>query len=36
MTDMAHVVPEAYELVGDGLISEDDFRDFVCANAVRF
>ncbi|HKA55906.1 MAG TPA: amidohydrolase family protein [Candidatus Binatia bacterium] len=34
--NMAHVVPEAYELVEDGLISEDDFRDFVFANPVRF
>ena len=30
------VVPEAYELVEHGLISEDDFRDFMFANAVRF
>lgn len=34
--NMAHVVPEAYELVEDGLMNEDDFRDFVFANAVRF
>jgi predicted TIM-barrel fold metal-dependent hydrolase len=34
--DMTEVVPEAYELVEHGLISEDDFRDFVFANAVRF
>ena len=34
--NMADVVPEAYELVEDGLISEDDFRDFVFANPVRF
>jgi len=34
--DMTHVVPEAHELVDDGLISEDDFRDFVFANPVRF
>jgi len=34
--NMTHVVPEAYELVEDELISEDDFRDFVFANAVRF
>ncbi len=33
---MADVVLEAYELVDDGLISEDDFRDFVFANPVRF
>ena len=34
--NMADVVPEAYELVEDGLISEGDFRDFVFANPVRF
>jgi predicted TIM-barrel fold metal-dependent hydrolase len=34
--NMADVVPEAYELVEDGLMSEDDFRNFVFANAVRF
>jgi predicted TIM-barrel fold metal-dependent hydrolase len=34
--DMTEVVPEAYELVEHGLISGDDFRDFVFANAVRF
>jgi predicted TIM-barrel fold metal-dependent hydrolase len=34
--DMAGVVPEAYELVEDGLITEDDFREFVLANPVRF
>jgi len=34
--DMAAVVPEAYELVEDGLIDERDFRDFMFANAVRF
>ena len=33
--DMAAVVPEAYELVEDGLITADDFRDFTFANAVR-
>jgi hypothetical protein len=26
---------EAYELVEDGVISEDDFRDFTFANAVH-
>ncbi len=36
VADMAHVVPEAYELVAEGLISEDDFRDFTFANPVRF
>lgn len=34
--DMAGVLPEAYELVEDELISSDDFRDFTFANAVRF
>ena len=34
--DMAEVVPEAYELVEHGLLSDDDFRDFMFANAVRF
>ncbi len=36
VADMARVVPAAYELVADGLISEDDFRDFTFANPVRF
>ena len=34
--DMTEVVPEAYELVEHELITEDDFRDFMFANAVRF
>jgi len=34
--DMTDVVPEAYELVEHGLLDEDDFRDFMFANAVRF
>jgi predicted TIM-barrel fold metal-dependent hydrolase len=34
--DMAEVVPEAYELVEHELITADDFRDFMFANAVRF
>jgi predicted TIM-barrel fold metal-dependent hydrolase len=33
--DMLNPLPEAYELVEDGLITEADFRDFVFANAVR-
>ena len=33
--DMRLVVEEAYELVEDELITTDDFRDFVFANAVR-
>ena len=32
--DMTAVVPEAYELVDKGLLSEEDFRDFMCANVV--
>ena len=34
--DMAKVVPEAYELVERGLITDDDCQDFMFANAVRF
>jgi predicted TIM-barrel fold metal-dependent hydrolase len=34
--DMSDVVPEAYELVEHGLLSDDDFKDFMFANAVRF
>ncbi len=34
--DMTEVVPEAYELVEHGLITDDDFQDFMFANAVRF
>jgi predicted TIM-barrel fold metal-dependent hydrolase len=34
--DMGEVVPEAHELVEHGLITADDFRDFMFANAVRF
>jgi len=34
--DMAAVVPEAYELVEHGLIDDNDFRDFMFSNAVRF
>jgi predicted TIM-barrel fold metal-dependent hydrolase len=33
--DMRMVLPEAFELVEDGLITADDFRDFTFANAVR-
>jgi len=32
---MRMVLPEAHELVEDGLITADDFRDFTFANAVR-
>lgn len=34
--DMAGVLPEAYEGVEDGVMTEDNFRDFVFANPVRF
>jgi predicted TIM-barrel fold metal-dependent hydrolase len=34
--DMSDVVPEAYELVEDELITADDFRDFMFTNPVRF
>jgi predicted TIM-barrel fold metal-dependent hydrolase len=34
--DMTAVVPEAYELVEHGVITDDDFRDFMFTNAVRF
>jgi predicted TIM-barrel fold metal-dependent hydrolase len=33
--DMRGVLPEAYELVEDELITAEDFRDFAFANAVR-
>ena len=33
--DMTEVTEEAHELVDHGLISEDDFRDFVFANPAR-
>ena len=33
--DMRHPLPEAHELVEDGVISADNFRDFVFANAVH-
>ena len=36
VADMAHVLPEAYELVENELVSETDFRDFTFANPVRF
>jgi predicted TIM-barrel fold metal-dependent hydrolase len=32
--DITKVVPEAYEMVEDGLITEDDFGDFTFSNAV--
>jgi len=33
--DMRDPLPEAYELVEDGVISSDNFRDFTFANAVH-
>ena len=33
--DMTKVVPEAYEMVEDGLATAADFRDFTFANVVR-
>jgi len=35
LPDMRKAAVEAYELVEDGLITEDDFRDFVFTNPVR-
>ena len=35
VTDMTEVLEEAYELVERGLITPDDFREFVFTNAVR-
>lgn len=34
--DMTGVLPEAYELIEDELVSAADFRDFTFTNAVRF
>jgi predicted TIM-barrel fold metal-dependent hydrolase len=34
VVDMTEVLAEAYELVEDGLLCEDDFRDFVFTNAA--
>ncbi len=35
VTDFEEVVPEVWEMVEDGLISEADLRDFTFANPVR-
>ncbi|MGO9454051.1 MAG: amidohydrolase family protein [Candidatus Binataceae bacterium] len=35
LPDMRDAAKEAFELVEDGLISDDDFRDFVFTNPVR-
>jgi predicted TIM-barrel fold metal-dependent hydrolase len=36
LPDMRDAAAEAYELVEHGLITDDDFRDFVFANPVRY
>ena len=36
VVDMREVLAEAWELVDDGLIDENDFGDFAFRNAVRF
>ena len=36
VSNMAHVLPEAHELVEDGLINDADFREFTFTNPVRF
>ena len=33
--DMTEIAEEAYEMVENGQISEDDFRDFVFGNPAR-
>jgi len=33
--DLRGVLPEAWELVEDGHLTEDDFADFTCGNVVR-
>jgi hypothetical protein len=35
VVDMSEVLEEAWELVEHGLLTEEDFRDFVFANPVR-
>jgi hypothetical protein len=35
VSDMSHVLPEAHEMVEDGIMSEEDFRAFVFDNPVR-
>jgi hypothetical protein len=32
---MEHTVPEAYELIQDGWLNDEDFKDFMFGNAVR-
>ncbi len=36
VANMNQVVPEAYELVERGLVSDAGFRDFMCTNPIRF
>jgi len=36
VADMGEILGEAHELVERGLIDDDDFRDFVCDNPIRF
>ena len=33
--DMREVLPEAYEMVEEEMITEDEFKDFVFTNAVK-
>jgi predicted TIM-barrel fold metal-dependent hydrolase len=33
--DIREVLPEAYEMVEDGHLDKDDFRDFTCSNVAR-
>jgi predicted TIM-barrel fold metal-dependent hydrolase len=35
VSDLRRVLPDACELVEDGVMSDDDFREFACANAMR-
>lgn len=35
VSDMGHVVPEAWEMVEDGIMTEEDFHAFMFANPVR-
>ena len=36
VSNMASVLPETYEFVEDGLMTPENFRDFVCHNPIRF
>ena len=33
--DFREVIPEAFEMVEDGFVTEQDFREFVFTNAAR-